>query len=418
MMRGDLSPAPRRSCGMRAIVVGGSMSGLFTGLLLARAGWSVDIFERIGSELSGRGAGIVTHAELFDILHRIGIDRDTAQVGVSVAGRRVFARDGGLVGELALPQVLTSWGHLYGLLRKAFPDDRYHHGCSLDRVEETASSVIAHFGDGSAQEADLLIGTDGIFSSVRAQLAPHVTPSYVGYIAWRGLVDEADLSPSTRDALCDHFAFSLPEGEQMLGYPVAGRGEAMARGHRRFNFVWYRPAPAEALRELLTDIDGVAHPLSIPPHKIRPEVTSALRADAHRLLAPQFAEVVERTAQPFIQAIQDLSTPRMVLGRRTVILGDAAFVARPHVGMGVTKAAADAQALANALAGSDDLRGALARFEAERLPYGAAVIRRARELGAYMQAQILTPQERVLAEQHRRPEAVMAETAVATGIAA
>jgi 2-polyprenyl-6-methoxyphenol hydroxylase-like FAD-dependent oxidoreductase len=243
-------------------------------------------------------------------------------------------------------------------------------------------------------------------------------PSYVGYIAWRGLVDEASLSPATRDALCDHFAFSLPEGEQMLGYPVAGRGEAMSPGHRRFNFVWYRPAAAAALQELLTDIDGVSHPLSIPPHKIRPEVTSALREDARRLLAPQFAEVVERTEQPFIQVIQDLATPRMVLGRRTVILGDAAFVARPHVGMGVTKAAADAQALANALAGSDDLGSALARFESERLPYGAAVIRRARELGAYMQAQVLTAEERILAEQHRRPEAVMAETAVATGIAA
>ena len=53
---------------------------------------------------------------------------------------------------------------------------------------------------------------------------------------------------ATRDALCDHFVFSLPEGEQMLGYPVAGRGEAMAPGHRRFNFVWYRPAAAGALR--------------------------------------------------------------------------------------------------------------------------------------------------------------------------
>ena len=368
MMQGNPSPSPRRTGGSRAIVIGGSMSGLFTGLLLARAGWQVDVFERIGAELSGRGAGIVTHGQLFDILHRVGIDRDTAQVGVAVAGRRVFDRDGAIVGELALPQVLTSWGHLYGLLRQAFPDDRYHHGRGLDRVEETATAVVAHFDDGTSQEADLLIGTDGIFSTVRAQLAPDVVPSYVGYIAWRGLVDEAELSPPTRDALCDHFVFSLPEGEQMLGYPVAGRGEAMARGHRRFNFVWYRPAAAGALRELLTDIDGVSHPLSIPPHKIRPEVTSALREDARRLLAPQFAEVVERTEQPFIQAIQDLATPRMVLGRRTVILGDAAFVARPHVGMGVTKAAADAQALATALTETDDLGGALARFEAERLP--------------------------------------------------
>ena len=64
-----------------------------------------------------------------------------------------------------------------------------------------------------------------------------------------------------------------------------------------------------------------------------------------------------------------------------------------------------------------DLGAVLRRFEAERLPFGAAVIRRARQLGAYMQAQILTEEERRLAERHRQREAVMAETAVATGIA-
>ena len=223
-------------------------------------------------------------------------------------------------------------------------------GPNLDRIEETDTSVIAHFSDGTAEEGDLLIGADGIFSTVRSRLAPDVQPSYVGYIAWRGLVEEAELSPGTRDALGDHFAFSLPHGEQMLGYPVAGADEAMERGRRRFNFVWYRPAAADGvLRDLLTDIDGVSQPLSIPPNKIRPEVTAALRRDAQNLLAPQFAEVVERTAQPFIQAIQDLESPRMVLGRRSVIIGDAAFVARPHVGMGVTKAAGDADALVKAI---------------------------------------------------------------------
>ncbi|MFE1599797.1 FAD binding domain-containing protein [Methylobacterium sp. ID0610] len=409
-----------RSARPKAIIVGGSMAGLFCALLLRRDGWDVDVFERVGSELSGRGAGIVTHAELFAILQRAGIAREAATVGVSVAGRRVFGPDGSIVGALPLPQILTSWGHLYGLLRAALPAESYHHGRSLNRIEERADTVVAHFENGSSSAGDLLIGADGISSAVRAQLAPEVAPRYVGYIAWRGLVDEADLSPGTRAALLDHFAFALPPGEQMLGYPVAGAGEAMEPGRRRFNFVWYRPAASDgALRGLLTDIDGITHALSIPPNRIRPEVTAALREDARRLLAPQFAEVVEKTAQPFIQAIQDLETPRMVLGRRVVILGDAAFVARPHVGMGVTKAAGDAQALVTALRRHPgDPDQALPAFETERLRYGAAVIRRARELGAYMQAQILTDEERALAERHRHPEAVMAETAVATGIAA
>ncbi|AWB20277.1 FAD-dependent oxidoreductase [Methylobacterium currus] len=406
----EAQPAARR-----AIIVGGSLGGLFAALLLRRSGWEVEVHERVAGGLSGRGAGIVTHPELFAVLARAGIARDEAEVGVAVSGRRVFGIDGALLAERALPQVLTAWGHLHGLLHQALPAIAYRSGRSLVRVEEAEDAVTAHFADGSTARGDLLVGADGIGSTVRTHHLPEVAPLYAGYVAWRGLVDEADLTDETRAALCDHFSFCLPPGEQMLGYPVAGEG----RGGRRFNFVWYRPAAGPDLAGLLTDIDGLAQPLSIAPNRIRPEVIAGMRRDARRLLAPPFAEVVERTGQPFLQAIQDLETPRMALGRRTVILGDAAFVARPHVGMGVTKAAADADALARALdAHPHDLPAALSQFEAARLAVGRAVVLRARELGASMQAQILTPRERALAERHRSPEAVMAETAVAAGLAA
>ncbi|MEW6257340.1 MAG: FAD binding domain-containing protein [Pseudomonadota bacterium] len=411
----DDRPAPTR----RALVIGGSMAGLFTALSLSRDGWDVHVFERIGSELSGRGAGIVTHAELLDILNRCGVDGAAAKVGVFVPGRRVFGRDGALMGSLDLPQVVTSWGHLYAVLRAAWPAERYHHGRMLVRVEETGAAVRAHFQDGSVAEGDLLVAADGIASSVRQQMAPDVQPAYVGYIAWRGLVPEADLSETTRADLADYFAFSLPPGEQMLGYPVAGPDEALERGQRRFNFVWYRPAPADSvLPDLLTDTEGVRHALSIPPNRIRPDVIAALREAARAVLSPQFAEVVERTAHPFIQVIQDLASPRMLLGRRTVLIGDAAFVARPHVGMGVTKAAGDADALARHLRTGDDIETALAAFAAERGPYGAAVVRRARHLGAYLQSDRPSAEERAAADHHCQPDAIMSETAVNKGIAA
>lgn len=413
-MAGTGGPVPRR-----ALIIGGSMAGLFCALSLLRDGWDVHVFERIGSELSGRGAGIVTHAELLDILKACGADSEAARVGVFVPGRRVFARDGSLEGERRLEQVVTSWGHLYGLLRQALPDAIYHHGRTLARVEEAGARVRAHFDDGAVEEGDLLIGADGIASTVRLQFAPEVQPSYVGYIAWRGLVPEGELSPETQAELADYFAFSLPPGEQMLGYPVAGENEALERGRRRYNFVWYRPAPAQSvLADLLTDTDGVRHALSIPPNKIRPDVIAEMRRAARETLSPQFADVVAHTAHPFIQVIQDLSSPRMVLGRRTLILGDAAFVARPHVGMGVTKAAGDADALARRLRTEAGIDAALAAFEAERRPYGAAVVRRARQLGAHLQADLPTPEDRAAAAHHCKPDAIMAETAVNTGIAA
>lgn len=392
------------------------MAGLFAGLLLRRAGWDVQIFERSGAEISGRGAGIVTHDELFEILGRCGVDTKAAQVGVFVAGRRVFEQDGRLSAELPLPQVVTSWGHLHHLLRSVFPVEHYHCERNLKRVDDHGDRVVAHFEDGSSAEGDLLIGADGIFSTVRSIFAPEVMPSYVGYVAWRGLVAERDLPQEIRDEVCDYFAFSLPAGEQMLGYPVAGENEAMERGKRRYNFVWYRPAPADgALRDLLTDRDGVQHALSVPPNKIRPELIAALRETATQTLAPQFAQIVATTPQPFIQVIQDLASPKMIMAPRTVIIGDAAFVARPHVGMGVTKAAADAAALVDALTQRpDDITAALNDFATQRQAFGEAVVRRARQLGSYMQSQLLTEEDRMYAERHRKPDAVMAETAVAT----
>jgi 2-polyprenyl-6-methoxyphenol hydroxylase-like FAD-dependent oxidoreductase len=128
-------------------------------------------------------------------------------------------------------------------------------------------------------------------------------------------------------------------------------------------------------------------------------------------MAPQFREVVRLTEQPFLQPIYDLETPQMAFGR-VALIGDAAFVARPHVGAGVAKAAQDGMALVRALADGDEMDAALLRFEAERIPIGRRIIQRARHLGAYLQTRFRTEEERLLAERHRSPEAVMAETAL------
>jgi 2-polyprenyl-6-methoxyphenol hydroxylase-like FAD-dependent oxidoreductase len=97
---------------------------------------------------------------------------------------------------------------------------------------------------------------------------------------------------------------------------------------------------------------------------------------------------------------------------RVAILGDAAFVARPHVAAGVSKAAEDAMALAAALAQDDDVETALRRFAAARLPVGRRIIQRARHLGAYLQASRHSEEERAHSARYSTAEAVIKETAV------
>jgi 2-polyprenyl-6-methoxyphenol hydroxylase-like FAD-dependent oxidoreductase len=197
----------------------------------------------------------------------------------------------------------------------------------------------------------------------------------------------------------------------MLGYPVAGPENDLRAGHRRYNMVWYRPADEkEELARLLTDDSGATHAISIPPPLIRSVCLDEMRAAAARLLAPQFVEIVERAAQPILQPIYDLESPRMAFGR-VAIIGDAAFVARPHVGAGVAKAADDASELVQALQQTEDVEQALLRFEQSRLRAGRLIIQRARHLGAYLQAEQRTEEERSSSARHSIPEAVMVETA-------
>jgi 2-polyprenyl-6-methoxyphenol hydroxylase-like FAD-dependent oxidoreductase len=393
----------------RALVIGGSMSGLFAGLLLRKAGWEVDIFERVEGELSGRGAGIVAQPELIAALEDLAlVPKD---LGVRVESRRVFDSAGHIIVAGDCPQVMTAWERVYRLLRDAFPAERYHRGKALQAFQDRGASVTAVFNDGSHVDADLLIGADGLRSTVRQQCLPDSRPLYAGYVAWRALIDEHALSPTVHRELFPYMAFCLPPGEQMLGYPVAGPGDDLRPGHRRYNMVWYRPADeATALVRLLTDDSGITHPVSIPPNLIRKECLDEMRAEARRLLAPQFVEIVELATQPLLQPIYDLESPRMAFGR-VALIGDAAFVARPHVGAGVTKAAEDARELVGALSRAGDVPEALRQFERSRLRAGRRIIERARHLGAYLQAEQQTEEERSRSAQHSIPEAVMIETA-------
>jgi 2-polyprenyl-6-methoxyphenol hydroxylase-like FAD-dependent oxidoreductase len=393
----------------RAVVIGGSMSGLLNGLLLRQAGWTVDIYERVESELSGRGAGIVAQAELIARLRALGLPTD--DLGVAITTRKILDAHGRFTHEYECPQVLTAWERVYRLLRDAFPPEHYHRGRGFTAFTQDVTKVTAHFSSGEKVDADLLVGADGIRSTVRQQAAPNVSPLYAGYSAWRALIAESDFPPEVHRDLFEYMTFALPPGEQFLGYPVAGPDNDLRAGHRRYNIVWYRPADERTkLKWLLTDERGTTHAISIPPPLIRREVIAEMRADAERLLGPQFRQIARLMDEPILQPIYDLESPQMAFGR-AAIAGDAAFVARPHVAAGVSKAADDAAALVDALTAEPDVPSALRRFEAARLPENTRIIERARHLGAYLQA-TQTQEEKARAGMHSTDGAVIAETAV------
>src|SRR6202011_2361794 len=150
----------------RAIVIGGSLAGLFAGLLLRRQ-FEVDIYERADAELAGRGAGIVTHALLWEALDAADIAWQQ-DLGIVVATRRCFDRDGRLVHEHPYRQTVTAWDRLYDMLRRAFPAAHYHRGKNLVAIGERRDAVTARFADGAIAQGDVLVGADGLRSTVRA----------------------------------------------------------------------------------------------------------------------------------------------------------------------------------------------------------------------------------------------------------
>jgi 2-polyprenyl-6-methoxyphenol hydroxylase-like FAD-dependent oxidoreductase len=233
-----------RKAKRHALVVGGSMSGLLAALLLRRAGWEVDVFERGERELAGRGAGIVAQPDLIETVRRLGID--PTDLGVEITTRKILDASGRVAAEFECPQVLTAWERVYRLLRDAFPRQHYHRGRGISGFVQTEGSVLAQFADGGEAEGDLLVGADGLRSTIRQQCLPQLAPSYVGYVAWRALIPEAAFPAPIHRELFNFMTFCLPPGEQCLGYPVAGPDNDLRHGHRRYNVVWYRPADERA----------------------------------------------------------------------------------------------------------------------------------------------------------------------------
>lgn len=371
----------------RALIIGGSLSGLFAATALRSIGWEVEVYERSPSELSGRGGGLVLQADVLAALEFAGL-KATGAIGVPSGDRIFLNKAGEVVQRSHAPQTQSSWNLVYGILKRGLPAGVVQGNQQLLRFAQRAGGVTAYFASGHEASGDLLIGADGPSSAVRAQLLPGLMPAYAGYVAWRGLVPEAQVAASVRDLLQGVFAFQHGDGHMLLEYMAPGSDESTQPGKRRWNWVWYRKVAAGAqLGRLMTDAGGTLRHFTVAPGAVKPRAVEALREDAQVLLAPVFQQLIAATEQPFIQSVIDLEVPRMVF-ERAILLGDAAFSARPHTAGGAAKAATNARALAELLREQDGAIGAiggidaaLARWEQSQLPAGRALVQWGIEAG-------------------------------------
>lgn len=372
----------------RAAVIGGSLAGLSAAVALGRVGYDVAVYEQSPRALSSRGAGIVLQPEVELLLKTFDVV-DPARIATTCTERQYLRRDGTAETSLTMPQRFTAWNALYRHLRAAVGEERLRQGQRVTGLVDGPGIATLRLANGRTDTADLVIAADGWGSSVRRALLPGVAPEYAGYVAWRGVADEGAVPSAVLGVLNDRFTFyETPDGGHCLCYLVPGAEGELAPGARRLNWVWYVPVDAgPELDRQLTDARGVLRELSVPPGSASQAFVAHVHARARVMLPAVVAELVTRTQEPFVQAIVDLASPRMAW-QRVCLLGDAAFVPRPHTAASTAKAAGDVLALAAAVRehGPGNEPDALRAWEPGRLAVGRALGVYGRRLGLRSQA--------------------------------
>ncbi len=364
----------------RVAIIGGSLAGLTAALALQEIGCDVNIYERARARLSGMGAGIVLNPVTVAYLHgQPNFDLDSASITTQHV--HYLSANDEIVHDQVSPHRLGSYNTLYRELIGRFDAARYHLSATLRAISQKDDIVSAQLLNGKVIACDLLVCADGIRSAGRHLLFPEIDATYAGYVAFRGTVKQSQMETKRYDRFADAITYHLLPSSHLLVYPIPHDGANEPSGRSELNWLWYRNVTSgQALSDLLMDRDGVTRDLSVPLGMMSDNARHQLHEDA-AVLPASLRDIVRATERPFVQVIVDLEMKRMVSGRACLI-GDAAFVARPHAAAGTAKAAADALSLARALSEANgDVPTALARWEPAQLALGMSVVARTRLAG-------------------------------------
>jgi FAD-dependent urate hydroxylase len=342
--------------GLKVVIIGAGIGGLSAGVALQRAGYGVEIYERV-SELRPAGAGVSLWSNGIKVLNWLGLGEQIAAVGGQMDEMRYIDCTGQVLSNIDLHLLIQRVGQrpypvartdLQRMLLEAFTG-KLTLNAKCVGVEQDEQGVTAVFEDGRRARGDVLIAADGVRSQLRTYVlaGETVVPRYAGYVNWNGLVPAtADLAPKN--------AWVIYVGEHK-------RASLMPVGGDRFYFFFDVPLPkgspagADVRAELAEHFSGWPEPVQNLIARLNPAQTNRLE-------------------------IHDMGPITQFVRGRVALLGDAAHTTTPDLGQGGCQAMEDSAVLTRYLLTNNlGVEDALKRYAVERMERTSAVVLKARK---------------------------------------
>jgi 2-polyprenyl-6-methoxyphenol hydroxylase-like FAD-dependent oxidoreductase len=341
----------------RAIIIGGGIGGVTAAIALQQAGFDATVYER-AEELQEVGSGLPLWTNALRALHKLGLNDIYETLGATVSAGSISTWRGEILADLTTEEHLKRLGtinmvvhraELLAWLLEALGKDRVQLGTTCTGFTQDATGVCAQFADGREARGDVLIGADGLHSTIRAQLFGVTKPRYAGYACWRGLAHITRTGLETW-AWGKGYQFGITPMSKGRAYwfaqrytPEGAQDEAIGRKREILEMFhdWHDPIPAVIEATAETDI---------------------LRNDIYE------------------------SVPlRHWSQGRVTLLGDAAHAMTPNLGQGACQAIEDAVELGECLNKDTEIVAALKHYETRRAKRTNRIALLARLIGQVVQ---------------------------------